>query len=144
MKYSNIAAALVLGTVGFVSPAISQDASEGEAVFKKCAACHRIGDGAKNSVGPVLNDVVGRPAGTADAYSYSELNKAAGAAGLVWNADTIFEYLADPNGFLKKFLESKGQADKAVGGTKMTFRLASDQERKDVIAFLAKHSKAGK
>ena len=36
-------------------PALAQDAdlmAEGEKVFKRCAACHKIGEGAKNGVGP--------------------------------------------------------------------------------------------
>ena len=36
---------------------------KGAAAAKKCAACHQIGPTAKNNVGPVLNGVVGRPAG---------------------------------------------------------------------------------
>lgn len=141
MRYLKAISALtaaLASTLTFAAPTLAQDAAEGEAVFKKCAACHRIGDGAKNSVGPVLNNVVGRAAGTADGYSYSELNKYAGAAGLVWTSDAIVEYLADPNAFLKKYLTGKGQADKATGGTKMTFRLTSEDERKSVVAFLQK------
>ena len=46
-------------------PAMAQDdlVAEGEKVFKRCAACHKIGEGAKNGVGPSLNGVIGRPAG---------------------------------------------------------------------------------
>src|SRR5262245_23032201 len=55
-----------------------EDVAKGEIVFKKCMICHRIGEGAKNLVGPVLNGVVGRQAGTYEGYSYSALNKASG------------------------------------------------------------------
>lgn len=122
-----------------VVPATSaraQDATAGEAVFNKCKACHQVGPSAKNTVGPIQNGVVGRKAGTVEGYNYSAINKAAGAAGLVWTEENIFTYLADPNAFLKKFLTDKGKADEATGATKMPFKLASEQERKDVIAYL--------
>ena len=131
-------AALALTGIAMLSAgsAMAQDATRGEAVFKKCMACHRVGDNAKNLVGPVLNGVVGRTAGTFEGYKYSDINHNSGAAGLAWNEAHLFDYLADPQAFLKKFLTDKGQADKAVGATKMAFKLPSEQERKDVIAFL--------
>ncbi len=46
------------------------DPVAGESVFKSCTACHQIGEGAKNRVGPVLNVVVGREAGTFEGYKY--------------------------------------------------------------------------
>lgn len=141
MRWAGIAAAIVTSVIQGAPIASAQDTAEGEAVFKKCAACHRIGEGAKNSVGPALTGVVGRKAGTAEGYNYSEINKAAGAAGLIWTAEAIVQYLADPNAFLRGFLQSKGQAEKAAGATKMTFRLPSQDERKAVVAFLGKHSK---
>ena len=116
------------------------NAEDGETIFKRCSACHTVGPEAKNAVGPVLNGVIGRPAGTAPEYSYSELNKAAGKTGLVWTEALIFEYLTDPSPFLKKFLTDKGQPDLAQGATKMVFKLADETERRDVIAYLKKFS----
>lgn len=122
------------------APAMAQssggDAVKGEQVFKKCMTCHRIGDGAKNMVGPVLTGVIGRKTGTFEGYAYSTLNKAAGEKGLVWTEDAIFEYLVDPSAFLKKFLESKGV--KESSSSKMVLKLPSEAERRDVIAYLAK------
>ena len=112
------------------------DAAKGEQVFKQCMTCHRIGPDAKNLVGPALTGVIGRQSGTAPGFTYSDLNKSAGEAGLVWTEDLIFEYLPDPNAFLKKFLTDKGKADLAVGSTKMAFKLADEQQRKDVIAYI--------
>ncbi len=112
------------------------DAAKGEQIFKQCMTCHRIGPDAKNLVGPVLTGVIGRQSGTYAGFSYSDLNKHAGEAGLVWSDDLIFAYLPDPNAFLKKFLTDKGKADQATGTTKMTFKLAGEQQRKDVIAYL--------
>jgi len=133
------------GVVAIVVTAISGGASfaldggdpaKGEQIFKQCMTCHRIGPDAKNLVGPVLTGVIGRQSGTAPGFAYSDLNKHAGEAGLVWSEDLIFEYLPDPNAFLKKFLTDKGKADQATGSTKMVFKLAGEQQRKDVIAYI--------
>lgn len=120
--------------------AFAQDATKGEQVFKQCMTCHRIGPDAKNLVGPVLTGVIGRQSGTAAGFAYSPLNKAAGENGLVWSDDLIMQYLPDPNAFLKKFLTDKGKADLATGSTKMAFKLADEQQRKDVIAYINKFS----
>jgi cytochrome c len=133
---SVLTVAAVAGTLS-AGTASAQDAAKGEAVFKQCQTCHRIGPDAKNLVGPVLTGVVGRKTGTAPGFAYSPLNKAAGEAGLVWTQELIVEYLPDPNAFLKKFLTDKGKADLAVGSTKMAFKLANDQQRKDVAAYIA-------
>ena len=122
------------------SAALAQDAAKGEQIFKQCMICHRIGPDAKNLVGPVLTGVIGRQSGTAPGFAYSALNKAAGENGLVWSDDLIFQYLPDPNAFLKKFLTDKGKADLATGSTKMAFKLTDEQQRKDVIAYINKFS----
>lgn len=141
--FSGLTVAIVVGAATFggaFDQASAQDAAAGEAVFKKCMTCHRIGEGAKNAVGPEQNGLIGRQAGTVPGFAYSPLNKSAGEAGLIWNDDTIFEYLADPNAFLIGFLKSKGKDDLAKGSTKMAFKLTSEKERKDVIAYLKKFS----
>ena len=120
--------------------AFAQDATKGEQVFKQCMTCHRIGPDAKNLIGPVLTGVIGRQSGTAPGFAYSALNKSAGENGLVWSDDLIMQYLPDPNAFLKKFLTDKGKPELAVGSTKMTFHLADEQQRKDVIAYINKFS----
>lgn len=112
------------------------DAEKGKKVFNKCMTCHRIGDEAKNMVGPVLTGVIGRKAGTYPGFQYSQLNHNAGENGLVWTEQQIYEYLPNPNNFLKKYLTEKGKADLATGSTKMAFNLPNAEERKDVIAFL--------
>ncbi len=139
-----LAAALTASALlipGGLARAADGDPAKGEAVFKQCMACHRIGPDAKNLVGPVLTGVVGRQAGTAEGYNYSALNKAAGENGLVWTDELIAQYLPDPNAFLKKFLTDKGKADLANGTTKMTFKLANEQQRADVIAYVKTFSK---
>jgi len=131
-----VAAAIVFSG----SAAFAQDAAKGEQIFKQCMTCHRIGPDAKNLVGPVLTGVIGRQSGTVPGFAYSALNKAAGENGLVWSDDLIFQYLPDPNAFLKKFLTDKGKADLATGSTKMAFKLTDEQQRKDVIAYINKFS----
>lgn len=134
------AAAMLLGTLS-VGAAHAQDAEKGEQVFKKCLACHRVGEGAKNGVGPMQNGVIGRKAGTVPEYRYSEINLAAGEAGLVWTEELVVQYLADPNAFLRKFLAEKGKPEFADKSTKMAFKLPDEQDRKDVVAYLKKFPK---
>ncbi|OSI42104.1 c-type cytochrome, partial [Bradyrhizobium canariense] len=56
----------------------AQDAVAGEKVFAVCKACHQIGENAKNVVGPTLNGLIGRKAGSVPGYSYSVANKDSG------------------------------------------------------------------
>ena len=119
------------------SPAVAAgDAEKGEKVFRRCSTCHMVGPNARNMIGPVLNNVFGRTAGTAEDYKYSTINKNAGEAGLVWTPELVAAYLPDPNKFLVDFLKDAGQADKAKGRTKMSFRLSKEGEIQDVIAYL--------
>ena len=128
---------------GAIMPGVAHaqgNAEEGESVFRKCQSCHRVGPDAKNNTGPVLNGVIGRQAGTVADFNYSDLNKSAGANGLVWTEELIVQYLADPAPFLKKFLTDKGKPDLATGTTRMVFKLPDEQDRKDVVAYLKKFS----
>src|SRR5690348_14856600 len=100
--------------------AAAQDATAGEKTFLVCRACHQIGPNAKNAVGPVLNGVVGRKAGTYPDYQYSEANK---NSGIVWAPEELDKYLTSPQ--------------TVVPHTKMIFPgLKDEQKRKDVIAYL--------
>ena len=117
------------------------DADHGKTVFRKCQACHKIGDGATNGVGPMLTGVVGRKAGTIEGYTYSQLNQDASTQGLVWTEDTLKDYLPDATAYLKKFLTAKGKTDLATGSSKMPFKLADPGDIADVIAFLKTFSK---
>jgi cytochrome c2 len=117
-----LAAATVLAT-----PALAQDATAGANVFRRCMACHAVGEAAKNRVGPVLNGVVGRVAGTGADYKYSDAMLGAGAGGLVWTPETLAQFLAKPRAY--------------VSGTKMAFAgIANPDEIANVIAYLATFS----
>lgn len=99
------------------------DAAKGERVFKKCQACHAVGEGAENKTGPVLNGLMGRTAGVLEGYDFSPAMKAFGEGGKTWTVEELDAFLANP----RKHLE----------GTKMSFAgLRKEQERADVIAYL--------
>jgi len=75
--------------------------------FKKCVACHAVGEAAKNKRGPHLNDLFGRPAGSIEGFRYSKAMTQRGGEGLVWNDETLAAYLSNPREY--------------VSGTKMSF-----------------------
>ncbi len=120
--------ALSLGTVLATLPLLAAtahagDAEKGEKVFKKCAACHAVGEGAKNKVGPELNEIFGRTAGSLEDYKYSKAMIEAGGGGLVWDEATLTTYLTKPKDMVK--------------GTKMAFAgLKKDDEVANVLAYL--------
>jgi cytochrome c len=77
-------------------------------------------------VGPVLNGLIGRKAGSVDGYSYSAANK---NSGITWDEATFSEYIKDPKA--------------KVPGTKMAFAGIKDEQKiKDLIAFLHTFDKA--
>ncbi|MBV1902707.1 MAG: c-type cytochrome [Marinosulfonomonas sp.] len=133
MKTTLIIAAMtaMLGT-----PLSAQSVADGEKIFKKCKACHQIGVGAKNKIGPILTGVIGRPAGSVGDFKYSESMLAANAAGLVWTSETIFEYLQDPSKYLRALL------DDPKARAKMTLKLKKPGDRQAVIAYLGSFSTA--
>jgi len=108
--------------------AFAQDAAAGEKDFAICKACHQIGETAKNAVGPVLNGVIGRKAGTYPGYNYSDANK---NSGLTWDEATFREYIRDPKA--------------KVPGTKMSFAGIKDEQKiNDLLAYLKQYGPDGK
>jgi cytochrome c len=104
-------------------PAAAQDAAAGGKLFSKCKACHMVGEGAKNRIGPQLNGLFGRAAGAVDGFKYSPAMTKAGEGGLVWDAKTLKGFLADPKGTVK--------------GTKMAFAgLKKDDDLANMVAYL--------
>jgi len=102
-------------------------AEEGAKVFRRCAACHQVGPDAKNRVGPVLTDVIGRTAGTLEGFNYSPAMVEAGEGGLVWDEETLLTYLEDPKGM--------------VEGTNMAFAgLRKEEDRHAVIEYIKQQS----
>lgn len=112
-------------------PAVADDAAPdpelvaaGEKVFRTCKACHQVGDGAKNRVGPILNGVVGSPAGLVEDFSYSKALTDMAEDGLVWDEESLAAFLAKPRDFMK--------------GTKMSFAgIRKDEDMAAIIAYLS-------
>lgn len=111
----------------FANSAVSQDIDAGEKVFAKCKTCHVL-DSDKHKIGPSLQNIFGRTAGTAEGFKYSNAMIDAGKTGTVWNDETLVPYLKDPKGTIK--------------GTKMAFvGLKKDDEIANVIAYMKQFSK---
>ncbi|RTL71815.1 MAG: cytochrome c family protein [Hyphomicrobiales bacterium] len=107
--------------------AFAQDVANGEDVFKKCRACHAIGAGAKNLVGPQLNGLVGRKSGSSEGFPYSEANK---NSGVTWDKETFLKYIKDPKGFMP--------------GNKMAFAGVKDeQDAADLFAYISQFNADG-
>lgn len=104
-------------------PGMAGDLQNGANVFKKCRACHDVGAEARNKVGPVLNGIYGRTAGSVTGFNYSDAIKEAGAKKLVWDDVTLSAYLESPTTYLPR--------------NKMAFvGLKDEKDRADLIAFL--------
>ena len=93
--------------------------SDGKAAFATCASCHTV-TGA-NSLGPHLNGVVGRKAGSVAGFSYSPAMK---RSSIVWNTATLEQYMQNPQ--------------EIVPGNRMPFAGVQDEkQRDDIAAYLA-------
>jgi cytochrome c len=105
----------------------AQDAANGEKVFAQCRACHQIGPTAKNAVGPHLNGLFGRAAGSVEGYNYSPANK---NSGITWDEAVFKEYIKDPKA--------------KIPGTKMVYAGLKDEKRiDDLIAYLKQFNASG-
>jgi cytochrome c len=121
-----LSAFALLGAATVAAPA--QDLAAGANSFKKCAACHDLGETAKNKVGPLLNGLEGRKSGTIPGYNYSEANK---NSGITWNEATFLEYIKDPRA--------------KIPNTKMVFAgIKNENEAKNLWAHLKQYGPDGK
>jgi len=128
MKIPTFSALAVVTSLIAASGAPAQDIAAGKTSFNKCLACHAIGEGAKNKVGPELNGLDGRKSGTAEGYSYSDANK---NSGITWSKDAFLEYIKDPKA--------------KIPGTKMAFAgIKNEREANDLWAYIAQFDKDGK
>ena len=106
-------------------PALAEDCDlkEGEKVFRKCKACHQVGEDAKNRVGPVLNGIIGREIASMEGFKYSDAFLAKKAEGFVWTPDELHEYLLKPKDY--------------IPGNRMTFAgLKDEEDRFNVTCYL--------
>src|ERR1700746_1471379 len=128
MKKLILSTVIVLASSAIVPAALAQDAAAGKSSFNKCLACHAIGEDAKNKVGPELNGLDGRKAGTVPDYNYSEANK---NSGITWNEAQFKEYIKDPRA--------------KVPGTKMAFAgIKNEKEVGDLWSYVSQFDKDGK
>jgi cytochrome c2 len=129
-RYVAAAAGLLLsGPMLFSAAGAQADATHGQQVFQRCAACHSVDPGNPVMRGPNLRTVIGRKAGTLPGFDYSPAMVDAGQSqGIVWTPKTLDQYLSDP--------------DDVVPGTAMQidFQL-TPEERRDVIDYLTQVGK---
>lgn len=118
MKKSLLAVAIV--SIACAGPAFAGDAAKGKRVFAKCKACHVL-EGDKKKVGPSLEGLFGRTAGTHP--SFTKYSKAMKNSGIVWDEATLREFLAKPKTYIK--------------GTKMAFPgIKKPKQLDDLLAYL--------
>lgn len=124
MRMTPLIATFAVSTLLTVTLAFADgNADKGKKVFNKCKACHAVGEGAKNKLGPVLNGIVGTAAGLNPDFKYSKAMTAKAAEGLVWDEASLTAYIAKPKKFIK--------------GTKMAFKGIKKEKRIiDLIAYL--------
>ena len=128
MKTPILGTLVVVTSLMAVSGALAQDVTAGKSSFNKCMACHAIGEGAKNKVGPELNGLDGRKSGTTAGYSYSDANK---NSGITWGKDVFLEYIKEPKA--------------KIPGTKMVFAgIKNEKEANDLWAYVSSFDKDGK
>ena len=125
MKYrtSFLVALTVLVTAfsGQLARADDGDPVRGQMIFNKCKMCHTVIEGPKK-IGPHLRNIIGRKAGSVPAFRYS---KAMAASEVVWDEQTLDQFLKKPAKFMRK--------------NQMTFSgIRKDQQRLDLIAYLKK------
>lgn len=113
----------IVSSISGSAMAETGNVENGANVFKRCRACHVVSEPPRHSVGPALNDVIGRRAGGAEGYNYSANIRELGQSGLSWTEENLDRYLENP-----KSVVPKG---------KMAFPgLRDAQDRADVISYL--------
>ncbi|MAU97183.1 MAG: cytochrome c [Fulvimarina sp.] len=126
-----IASVAIVFAAGAASAQEVGDPAAGEKVFNKCKACHAVGEGAKNKIGPELNGIVGdKPGADRGGYKFSKPFQDWSADKTSWNQELLSTWLADPRGTVK--------------GTKMAFAgIKKPDELTNVIAYLATFDESG-
>jgi cytochrome c len=115
--------ALLAGVLAIAAaaPAVAGDAVHGRELYEsRCGACHSLD---ANRVGPAHRGVYGRTAGTAPNFSYSPAVK---KSGVVWQEKTLDAWLTNPQAL--------------IPGQRMNFRVATAEDRADIIAYLREQS----
>jgi cytochrome c len=91
----------------------------GERMYRACVACHSL-EPNRNMTGPSLAEVWNRKSGSLP--SFPRYSPALKSAGIIWNDDTLGEWIKDPQHF--------------IPGNTMTFPGIKDaRQRADLLAF---------
>ena len=118
---ASLTASLMLGMQNAVAqsaPVSVGSAVKGKALYDaRCSACHSVD---AHRVGPMHLGVVGRKAGSAVGYNYSEALR---KSKIVWSRDTLLAWLSDP--------------ETLIPGQRMGYSMDNAQDREDVVAYLA-------
>ncbi|MDP3859415.1 MAG: c-type cytochrome [Stagnimonas sp.] len=118
-----LAAPLAAAFIVLAGSAQGADASRGEQLYSRCAACHAL---AADRVGPRHCGLLGRRAGSVPGFFYTDEMK---SSKLVWDEKTLDRFLAKPMA--------------VVPGTSMTYDgVPTAQDRADLIAYLRKAGSA--
>jgi len=106
---------------------LAQDLVEGARLFNKCLPCHTVGKGASNAIGPVLNGLDGRKAGSVAGYSYTDAHR---KATITFNELSFRNYVRDPRA--------------QIPGTLMRMTgITSDKEIAELWAYLKRFAPDG-
>jgi cytochrome c len=115
---------LVVASAG---AALAQDAAAGEQSFNKCRPCHDIGPDPKIKLGPTLDGIDGRKAGTYEGFNYSDGMK---NSGIVWDKAKFLQWVTNPQAM--------------VMGTRMAFGgIPDDTERQNLWAYVSQFKADG-
>jgi cytochrome c2 len=122
MIWKVTSATVLLLASALVSTARAEgDLARGEALFKECAACHKL-DAGVNEVGPSLHGIFSHKAAELGDFRYSPAMK---RSGVTWTPETLDKYLADPQAF--------------IPANRMPYAgLSNAADRADLIAYLQK------
>ncbi len=125
-RAASLASGLLAAALLLVLPAVGAggaDTARGKALFGQCKRCHQVGSGAEHRIGPHLNDIFGRAAGSLADFRYSKAMREAGAGGVVWSETTLDAFLAEPPALVPRSRMSFGGMEGA-------------DDRADLVAWL--------
>jgi cytochrome c len=127
-----IRAFLVAGVLsGLASAASAQTPPAAPPVFAQCRTCHQVGETARNAVGPHLNGLFGRRAGTVQGFNYSQAYRTPPTSEKVWDPDNFRVYIRNPQ--------------QVTPGTRMAFVGVRNEEQIDqLIAYLRTFDENGR
>jgi len=118
----------ILAFATTTTAAVAQEVAAGQDVFNRiCTICHAVGDGAQNKLGPILNGLDGRGAGTVEGFNYSDPLK---NSGIVWSEATFKEFMPNPAG--------------KVPGTRMIVAVRDEKDIANLWAYFKQFGPDGK